>query len=97
MLGSVPVSNVAATEADFPRSKAREAKFAHANERRVTQRRGKSAPSLRAAPKISPYGVAAFAKVVHIGCMLRLVWRNFEQQRGSRLKRGQTLSFGRQA
>jgi len=25
--------------------------------------------------------------------MLRLVWRNFEQQRGSRLKREQTLDF----
>ncbi|WP_204376560.1 type II secretion system protein GspD, partial [Ventosimonas gracilis] len=36
--------------------------------------------------------VAAFAKVVHIGCMLRLVWRNFEQQRGSRLRREQTLT-----
>ncbi|WP_204376557.1 hypothetical protein, partial [Ventosimonas gracilis] len=32
--------------------------------------------------------------VVHIGCMLRLVWRNFEQQRGSRLKREQTLGDG---
>jgi len=76
---------VAATEADFSRGKAREAKFAHANERRVTQQREKSAPSLRAALKISPYGVAAFAKVVHIACRLRLVWRNFAQQRGSRL------------
>ncbi|WP_204376567.1 hypothetical protein, partial [Ventosimonas gracilis] len=78
ILGSVPASNVAATEPDFARSKARGEKFAHANERRATQRRAKSGPSLRASPKISPYGVAAFAKVVHIGCMLRLVWRNFE-------------------
>jgi len=62
-----------------------------ANERRVTQRRTKSGPSLRVAFKISPYVVAAFAKVMHIGCMLRLVWRNFEQQRGSRLKWEQTL------
>jgi len=82
---------VAATEADFARSKARGEKFAHANERRATQQRTKSAPSLRAAPKISPYVVAALAKVAHIGGMLRLVWRNFEQQRGSRLKREQTL------
>jgi len=44
------------------RSKAREVKFAHANERRATQRRAKSGPSLRAAPKISPYCVAALAK-----------------------------------
>jgi len=41
--------------------------------------------------KISPYGVAAFAKANHIGCMLRHIFRNFEQQRGSRLKREQTL------
>jgi len=61
------------------------------NKRRVTQRREKFGPSLRAVLKISPYGVAAFAKVHHIGCMLRLVWRNFERQRGSRLKREQTL------
>ncbi|KXU38878.1 hypothetical protein AXE65_11510 [Ventosimonas gracilis] len=84
---------MAKAEADFSRGKAREAKFAIANERRATQRREKSASSLRAAPKISPYVASAFAKVVHIGCMLRLVWRNFEQQRGSRLKRKQTLSY----
>jgi len=40
---------------------------------------------------ISPCGVAIFAKVGHIGGMLRLVWRNFERQRGSHLKREQTL------
>jgi len=62
-----------------------------ANERRVTQWRTKSAPSLRAALKISPYGVAPLAKGVTLGCALRLVWRNFEQQRGSRLKWEQTL------
>jgi len=84
---------VGATEADFSRGKAREERFAIANERRATQWREKSAPSLRAAPKISPCVVAAFAKVVRIGCMLRLVWRNFEQQRGSRLKREQTLKI----
>jgi len=62
-----------------------------ANERRITQRREKSAPSLRAALKISPYGVAPLAKGTTLGCTLRLVWRNFEQQRGSCLKREQTL------
>jgi len=66
------------------------------NERRITQRREKSAPSLRAALKISPYGASAFAKVVHIGCMLRLVWRNFERQRGSRLKQEQTLKVAKE-
>jgi len=85
--GSASASNTTATEADFERGKARGEKFGYSNERRATQQRTKSAPSLRAALQISPYGVAAFAKVVHIGCMLRLVWRNFEQQRGSRLKR----------
>jgi len=57
-----------------------------ANKRRITQRREKYDPPLRAALKISPYCVAAFAKVAHISGMLRLVWRNFVQQRGSRLK-----------
>jgi len=37
------------------------------------------------------------AKVGHIGGMLRLVWRNSEQQRGSRLKRGQTPDLAKRA
>jgi len=65
------------------------------NERRVTLWREKSAPSLRAALKISPYVVAAFAKGITLACTLRLVWRNFEQQRGSRLRREQTLKSAR--
>jgi len=73
------------------RSKARGEKFASANERRATQRRTKSAPSLRAALKVLPYCVAALAKGITLGCTLRLVWRNFQRQRGSRLKREQTL------
>jgi len=44
-----------------------------------TQQRTKSAPSLRAALKISPYGASAFAKGMTLGCTLRLVWQNFEQ------------------
>jgi len=64
-----------------------------ANERRVTQQRTKYGSSLRAALKIAPYGVAPLAKGMTLGCGLRLVWRNFEQQRGSRLKREQTLGF----
>jgi len=73
------------------RDKAEERDLVIPNERRVTQRRTKSAPSLRAALKISPYGASAFAKVGHIGGMLRHIFRNFKQQRGSRLKREQTL------
>jgi|GEM_PF-5479491 len=82
----VPISNMAATEADFCAARHEECSLVIPNKRRITQPRKKSASSLRAALKISPYGVAAFAKVVHISCMLRLVWRDFEQQLGSRLK-----------
>jgi len=53
---------VAATAADFSRGKAQGVKFAIANERRATPQREKSAPSLRAALKISPSVVAALAK-----------------------------------
>jgi len=96
VLGSVPASNVAATEADFVRSKARGEKFAHANEGRNT-----------AAHKIDPVpsGCAQNFAIrcctacqgFTLGCALRLVWRNFEWQRGSRLKRGQTLTHKVQA
>jgi len=61
---------VAATKPDFSRHKAREEKFAHANERRATQWREKSGPSLRAALKILPYSVAGFAKVITLAASL---------------------------
>jgi len=34
----------------------------------------------------------SLAKGITLGCGLRLVWRNFEQQRGSRLEREQPLA-----
>jgi len=69
---------------DFVRSKAREEKFAHANERRATQLRAKSGPSLRAAAQNFAICMA-LRQGITLGCALRLVWPNFEDQRCGRL------------
>ena len=47
--------------------------------------------SLRVAGKIAPAIVVTFAKGMTLGCMFRLVWHDFAEQRGSRMKCQQTL------
>jgi hypothetical protein len=48
--------------------------------------------SLRVAGKIAPAIVVTFAKGMTLGCMFRLDWHDFAEQRGSRVKCQQTLA-----
>jgi len=86
VLEAVPVSNMAATEPDLQRKGARR-EICSLQMEGETQRRTKSGSSLRGALKILTKGVAPLAKGTTLRQTLRLVWRNFEQQRGSCLKR----------
>src|SRR5690606_24429646 len=83
-LGSVAISSAAAPEPVFTRGKAREAKFGISNKRRVTPHRVKTGPARRVAREMTPAVVVGLGKGVTIACVLRLTWRHFSQQRGSR-------------
>jgi hypothetical protein len=49
--------------------------------------------SLRVAGNIAPAIVVTFAKGMTLGCMFRLDWHDFAEQRGSRVKCQQTLGY----